>query len=266
MTVSHTTENSIAHVQLNRPEKLNAIDEETFVSLLAAAQSVRDNPDIAAIVLSGAGASFSAGLDFSMHASFASEAESGIRPYVNPEDPASEGKRVPGRGQAIVSAFRDAPAPVIAALQGHVIGAGLQIALGADIRLVRADAKMGFAEINFGMTVDMGATQLLPKLVGTDRALDLILSGRMISGEQAVLWGLATRQSDDPLAEAFELAVAIAGRSSSAVQANKRLIRMSESAPIAEGMREELRTMSTNIGSAEQVAATKDYFERRAKP
>ena len=261
--VTVTVEDRIAHVELTRADKLNAIDEEMFVALDETSARVRDDEDLAAIVLSGAGRSFSAGLDFSMHASFADEGSSGLRPYADPDDPAATGQRRPGRGQRIVSAFRDAHAPVIAALHGHVIGGAMQIALGADIRVVAPDARLGLREIDFGMTVDMGASQLLPRLIGTDRALDLLLTGRLLSGEEAVAWGLATRVSDDPLADALATARGIAERSPTAVKESKRLVQMSQTATLAEGFHEELRVMSANIGSPDQVAATQRYLARR---
>jgi enoyl-CoA hydratase/carnithine racemase len=254
----------VAHIWLNRPEKRNALNDEMFEQLVAEAESLRDDEDVTAVVLSGRGASFCAGLDFSVHADFAAEADAGQRPFADPDNPSSDGKRRPGRGQRVVRALRDAPAVVIAAIHGHAIGGGLQLALGADIRLVTPDARLGLAEINFGLTADMGATQLLPRLVGSDRALELLTTGVLISGEEAAAWGLATRVCGDPRAEAVELAARIAAMSPSAVRATKRLVRLSDSVPVADGMHEELRVMSRNIGSPEQTAATHAYFARRA--
>jgi enoyl-CoA hydratase/carnithine racemase len=183
-----------------------AFDEEMFDALVAAAEAARDNTALAAVVLSGNGQSFCAGLDFAVHQTFAGEGARGQRPYADPADPNATGRR-PGRGQRIVRAFREASVPVIAAVQGHAIGAGLQITLGADIRIVTADVQLGCAEIDFGMTVDMGASQLLPRLIGTDRTMDLLVSGRRITGTQAAEWGLAARVSVHPLAEALSWAV-----------------------------------------------------------
>lgn len=177
-----------------------------FDELVAATEDARDNTELVAIVLSGAGRSFCAGLDFTVHKTLAGEGAAGQRPFADPNDPNSTGQRLPGRGQRIVRALRDSPVPVIAAMHGHAIGGGLQLALGADIRIVTAETLLGCAEIDFGMTVDMGGSQLLPRLIGADRTLDLLVSGRRISGVEAVSWGLATRISDDPISEAFELA------------------------------------------------------------
>jgi enoyl-CoA hydratase/carnithine racemase len=263
-TVKQDVSGRVLHIALNRPDKRNAVNEEMFNELVAVAEAARDNTALAAIVVSGAGQSFCAGLDFAVHQTFAGEGAAGQRPYADPADPTSTG-RTPGRGQRIVRAFRDAPVPVIAAIQGHAIGAGLQIALGADIRIVTADVQLGCAEIDFGMTVDMGASQLLPRLIGADRTMDLLVSGRKITGAEAVQWGLATRVSDDPLTEALELARSIARRSPHAVAETKRLVRLAETATVDDGMAQELSVMANNIGSPAQVDAVQRYFAARRR-
>ena len=179
-TILQETSDGVLHIQLNRPDKRNALNEEMFDELVAAAEAARENTELTAIVVSGSGRSFCAGLDFAVHETFAGEGAAGQRPYADPDDPNSTGRR-PGRGQRIVRAFRDAAVPVIAALHGHAIGAGLQITLGADIRIVTPGVQLGCAEIDFGMTVDMGASQLLPRLIGPDRTMDLLVTGRRIT-------------------------------------------------------------------------------------
>lgn len=263
-TVKRDVSDRVLHIELNRPEKRNALTDEMFDALVHAAEAARANSDLAAIVVSGVGKSFCAGLDFSVHQTFAGEGAAGQTPYADPDDPKSTG-RTPGRGQRIVRAFRDAPVPVIAALHGHAIGGGLQISLGADIRIVTEDVQLGCAEIDFGMTVDMGASQLLPRLIGADRTMDLLLSGRKITGAQAAEWGLATRVSADPIAEALDLARAIAQRSAHAVNETKRLVRLTETATVADGMRAELSVMAKNIGSPAQVDAVQKYFAARGR-
>lgn len=253
----------VLHIQLNRPDKRNAVNDEMFDELVETAEAARDDSELAAIVVSGAGRSFCAGLDFAMHRTFVSEGAGGQRPYADPDDANSTGQRVPGRGQRIVKALRDAQAIVIAAVHGHAIGAGFQIALGADIRIVTPDVQLGSAEIDFGMTVDMGASQLLPRLVGAGCATDMLVTGRRISGAQALSWGLASRLSDDPLAEALGLAHEISQRSRHAVVQTKRLVRLAETETVNEGMREELSVMAKNVGSPAQVAAAQRYFAAR---
>lgn len=255
--------NGLLHIQLNRPEKRNAIDDAMFEELGDAAEAARDDPDLAAVVLTGAGASFCAGLDFSVHRTLAEEGAAGQRPYADPADATSKGLRRPGRGQRIVRALRDCRVPVIVAVQGHAIGGGLQLALAADIRIVAPEAVLASAEIEFGMTVDMGGSALLPRLIGHDRTMDLLLTAQRITGRQAEQWGLATRLDEDPITQAHSLAELIASRSRRAVLETKRLCRLAETVSVADGMREELSVMAANIGSPEQVQAASDYFAAR---
>jgi len=260
ITVRQQRHGSVLHIQLNRPEKRNALNDQMFDELSAVAEEARADTTLGAVVVSGAGRSFCAGLDFETHRAVADEGAAGERPYADPNDPTSRGRRVPGRGQRIVRALRNNPVPVIAALHGHAIGGGLQIALGADIRIATDDVVLCAAEIEFGMTLDMGGTQLLPRLIGSDQALALITTGVRVSGVQASALGLVTRLSEEPVVAALALAEVIAGRSPNAVRQTKRLVRLSESATLEAGMVEELSVMAANIGSADQVKAAQQYL------
>src|SRR5262249_36051284 len=113
-TIRVDRSDGVLHVELNRPDKRNAVSDEMFDELGEAAEAARDDADLSAIVLSGAGRSFCAGLDFAVHRKFAAEGAAGQQPYADPDDPNPGGRRVPGRGQRIVRALRDAQAIVIA--------------------------------------------------------------------------------------------------------------------------------------------------------
>lgn len=263
--IEQRLDNGVLHITLNRPEKRNALNEEMFDTLVGVAETAQKNADLKAIVISGAGKSFCAGLDFSTHRAVAKEGANGQRPYADPNDPDSTGLRQPGRGQRIVKALRDSPVPVIAVIHGHAIGGGLQIALGADIRIVTADAVLAFAEIEFGLTVDMGGSQLLPRLIGSDRALKLLTTARRISGALAYEWGLVTAVSDDPHTAASKLAGSIASRGRPAIVETKRLVRLADTGTVEAGMREELSVMAKNVGSPEQIQAVEQYFAKRGR-
>jgi enoyl-CoA hydratase/carnithine racemase len=263
-TIRQEMTGGVLHIELNRPDKRNALNDEMFDELLAAAEGARDNTALAAVLVSGTGQSFCAGLDFTVHKQLADEGADGKRPFADPNDQTATGRR-PGRGQRIVRAFRDCPAPVIAAMHGHAIGGGLQLALGADIRIATVDMLLGCGEIDFGMTLDMGGSQLLPRLIGQDRAMDLMLSGRRITGAEALEWGLVTRVSSDPVGEAAELAEGFAARNRTAITQTKRLVRLSETATVEDGMRAELSVMAANIGSPGQVQAAHEYLANRTR-
>lgn len=256
-------ENHVALVRLNRPEKLNAINDEMFEGLLRITAELAGDPAVRAVVLAGQGRAFCAGLDLSSFRSFLDESERGERSFTDPEEGARRGRRPPGRGQVIVTRLREMPVPVIAALHGAVVGGGLQLSLGADIRFVAPDARLGLREIDFGICPDMGATQFLPRLIGPDRAMELALSGTLISGDEAVAIGLATRTATDPLEAALQLAGNIAGRNPAAVSFTKMLVLGSETMTVHEGLRAELRAMAHNVGSPAQSEAASAFFEKR---
>jgi enoyl-CoA hydratase/carnithine racemase len=159
--------------------------------------------------------------------------------------------------------WSELPAPVIAAIHGHALGGGLQVALGADIRIVAPDATLSVLEVRWGLIPDMTGTQVLPRLVGLDVAKELAFTGRMVSGEEAVRLGLATRLSEAPLADALVLAREIAGNSPHAVRGAKRLLNLAGQVSLEDGFIAEEKTISGLIASPNQVEAVSAYFEKR---
>jgi enoyl-CoA hydratase/carnithine racemase len=159
--------------------------------------------------------------------------------------------------------WTEVPVPVIAAVTGNALGGGLQIALGADIRIVAPDARLSVLEIRWGLIPDMTGTQLLPELVGRDVAKELTFTGRMVSGEEAVALGLATRVDPDPRQAALELARSIAGRSPHAIRAAKRLLDLAGRADLETGFAAEQEEIGALIASPNQAEAVAAEFEQR---
>jgi enoyl-CoA hydratase/carnithine racemase len=252
----------VADVRLNRPEKLNALDPGMFEAIVEAADALATDRSVRAVVLSGEGRSFCAGLDF---ASFEQMAD-GQRAA-----PAATGRslsermngRITNLAQQSAYAWTELAVPVIAAIQGHALGGGLQIALAADIRIVSPDARLSVLEIRWGLVPDMTGTQLLPRLVSLDVAKELTWTGRMISGEEAVSLGLATSLSDDPRAAAFDLAAQLAKQSPDALAASKRLLNRSGAADEATQFLEETAAAVALVGSPTQREAVRAAMERR---
>lgn len=209
-------ENGVAHVELNRPDKRNGLDFPMFEGIIEAGLALKTNTSVRAIVLSGKGKAFCAGLDFMAFMAAGPEALAKLdeRPSDNPANVA----------QRVATVWGEIPVPVIAALHGSVFGGGLQIALGADIRIAAPDAQLSVMEIKWGLIPDMGITQTLPRLVRLDVAKELTFTGRVISGTEAAHYGLVTRTAEDPLAEALELARTIAGKSPHAIRSGKALL------------------------------------------
>ena len=203
--------------------------------------------DVRVVILEGEGKSFCSGLDV---ASFMSgQGGTGVLLERDGDGPANFAQRVAYDWSLV-------PAPVIAAIHGNCFGGGLQIALGADIRIAAPDAKLSIMEVKWGLVPDMGITQTLPRLLRIDIAKELTFSGRIVSGTEALALGLVTRTSDDPLASALALAEEIAQKSPDAVRAAKRLYDetwVSDDAGAALARESELQT--SLIGKPNQIAA-----------
>ncbi len=250
-----TIDNGVADVRLNRPEKLNALDAGMFAALAEVGASLRDAPGLRAVVLSGEGRSFCAGLDMSAFQAMASGGTWRPTQVAEPDGLS--------RGQRAVLVWHTLPVPVIAAVRGHALGGGLQVALGADIRFVAPDTVLGVLEIRWGLAPDMAGTQLLPRLVGPAVAAELTWSGRTVDAEEAVRIGLANRVADDPLAAAHELAAKIATSNPDAIRGAKRMLDLAFTGTLAEGLEAERDGLRTIMGSANQREAAAAALEKR---
>lgn len=212
--ITTTISDGIAHVRLARPDKLNALTLEMLDDLAAVAHGLRSDRRLRAVVISGEGDSFCAGLDFGS----VMKKPSGIVSRFVPR---------PWRGtntfQEAPWAFRRLPVPVIAAVSGHCLGGGLQIALAADFRITHPDATWSVLEGRWGIIPDMSGVQALSELVGIDVAKQLTMTADKITGTRADELGLATEVADDPVAAALALAERLATRSPDALAATKRL-------------------------------------------
>jgi enoyl-CoA hydratase/carnithine racemase len=251
----------VADVRLNRPDKLNALDPAMFKALAATGDRLAAHHDVRVVVLSGEGRGFCAGLDFASFQAMASE--DGASKVTGDIGARQEG-RITNLAQHAVHVWKTLAVPVIAAIHGPALGGGLQIALGADLRIVAPDAKLAVLEIRWGLIPDMTGTWVLPRLVGIDRAKELTWTGRMVTGAEAVQIGLATQLSDDPRAAALELARQLASSSPQAIQAAKALLEQSATGDEAEQYLAESAHMGRLIGSPDQVEAVTAYFEKRS--
>jgi enoyl-CoA hydratase/carnithine racemase len=256
--VTVTMDDGVADVRLNRPEKRNALDPAMFAGLITAGEQLKSEPGLRAVVLSGEGPDFCAGLDFGSFQAM----RDGERLSLQVELPPGHG---PARaaGQRAAHVWTELPVPVIAAVTGNALGGGLQITLGADIRIVAPDARLSVLEIKWGLVPDMTGTQLLPELVGRDVAKELTFSGRVVRGEEAVALGLATRAAPDPRVAALELARSIAGRSPHAIRAAKRLLDLAGRVDLETGFAAEQKEIGALIGSPNQVEAVAAEFGQR---
>ncbi|MEY2477388.1 MAG: hypothetical protein QOG87_2703 [Actinomycetota bacterium] len=266
--VTCTIQDGIADVRLNRPDKLNAVNPAMFGALGEMGDRLKGDSSVRAVVLSGEGRAFCSGLDFS---SFQAMAGNGDDTF--PPSDGGNGASIPRGGQGdegIVNGgqyaawvWYELPVPVIAAIRGPAVGAGFQIALACDFRIVAPDAKLSALEMRWGLIPDMTGTQMLPRLVPLDVARDLVYTGRMVSGTEAAEMGLATRVADDPFEAAMGFARELAGKSPHAIRGAKRLLNMAGTTPLADGFAAEAKTMGSLIGSPNNVEAVTAYFEKR---
>ena len=250
----------VAHVRLNRPDKRNAVDSEIIDGLLQALEALCDAPQVSCVVLSGEGKAFCAGLDMANFGDMVSgdlTADSAASAY--DEVDVTGANRV----QRLGWGWQALEVPVIAAVHGAAMGGGLNIALGADIRVVAPDAKLGFVEITFGLLPDMSATQSLLHLVGLDRMKELVFSGRRFSGEQAYHYGLATELSEDPVATALAMAHTIAARNPDAIRAAKALFNETAMAGARAGLVAESNLSRQLMGTPNQLEAVMSTLEGR---
>jgi enoyl-CoA hydratase/carnithine racemase len=236
----------VATVTLTRPEKHNALDWPMFEGIVAAAERIASEPGVRAVVLHGEGPSFSSGLDLASLMSTASGLDGPLEALRGP---------VPNRFQRVAYDWVTLPVPVIAAVHGNCFGGGLQIALGADIRIATPDARLSVMEARWGLIPDMSITQTLPRLVAIDVAKELTFTGRVFDGEEALRLGIVTRLAADPLDAARAMAEEIASRSPDAVRAAKRLFAQAWNSPSEEGLALEAQLQLSLIGSPNQLAA-----------
>ncbi len=263
--VSISISNGVADVRMNRPDKRNALDGAMFLAIAAAGERLKTEPGVRVVVLSGEGASFCAGLDFSSFQEMAggASADDAAADGGNGNPGAMKDGRITHLAQQVAWVWQEISVPVIAAVHGHALGGGIQIALGADIRIVHPDTKMSVREVHWGLVPDMTGTQMLSSLVRPDIAKELTFTARVFSGREAFELGLATRLSDTPLEDALAMAHEIAHRSPGAVRGSKELINRIANAGAAEQFAEERRVIGAQIGSPNQVEAVSANFENR---
>ncbi len=250
----------IADVRLDRPDKLNALDTAMFEALVRTGEELAGERSLRAVVLSGNGRSFCAGLDFS---GFAAMAERKPGPDgVSAIASVPEG-RITHLGQQAVWTWQELPVPVLVAVTGHALGGGCQLALGGDIRFVHPHARMSILEIRWGIVPDMCASVLLPRLVGNDVAKELYFTGRMVEGDEAVRLGLATHLSEQPHDDAMAMAEEIAAKSPDAIRRDKELLNRWDLDDVAAAFAAERAHVGALAGSPNQIEAATAFLEKR---
>lgn len=254
--VSLTVEDDgVAQLRMIRADKLNALDAAMFDALLDAGQALFENRSVRAVVLAGEGRAFCAGIDLG---NFAKSAEGAAAPDFTTRTHGNA-----NRFQQAALQWRKLPVPVIAAVHGVCFGGGLQIASGADIRVVAPDARLSIMEMKWGLVPDMGGYALWRGMVRDDVLRDLIFTNREFSGEEAVQLGLATHVDADPVARATAIARDIAQRNPHAIRAAKALCNRVPDAAADEILFAESHEQHKLKGSRNQLEAVRSQMEKR---
>jgi enoyl-CoA hydratase/carnithine racemase len=257
-----TIEDGVADVRLVRTDKMNALDDAMFTALVATGERLKSEAGLRAVVLSGEGRAFCAGLDMGNFGRMAQGPRAEAGPVEGGLSDRPHG--IANRAQYAVWVWRDIPTPVIAAVHGVAFGGGFQLALGADMRFVAPDTRLAILEIKWGLVPDMAGTQLMRHLVREDIVRELTYTGRIFTGEEAGRIGFATRVCADPRAEALAVAREIAGKNPHAVRASKRLLNAAVITDPGSGLLQETEEQVTLIGSPNQIEAVMANVQKRA--
>ncbi len=258
--ITVTLEAGVADVRLNRADKMNALSDEMFKALIDTGERLKADLSVRAVVLSGNGRAFCAGLDTSNFGKMAGGGEHKVAG--NTLEGRTHGKA--NAPQHAVLVWRQIPVPVIAAVHGVAFGGGFQLTLGADIRYVAPDARLSIMEAKWGLVPDMAGMVLMRGLIRDDVMRELVYTGRVFSGQEAQGYGFATRVCADPLADALALAREIAGKSPHAVRAAKRLCGQVVGIDEAELLMAESIEQQALIGSPNQIEAVLANLQKRA--
>ena len=245
---------NVVHVELNRPERLNALNNELIQALVDAGDELSGRRDCRVVVISGAGRAFCSGIDLD---ALQASSQGGDRSI----DLRSTDETGANIAQKAALQWQSLSMPVLAAVHGFAYGGGLQIALGADMRIMSPDARMGLVEVKWGMLPDMGGMAMLPSIVKADVMADLILTGRVFDGVEAHRLGIATRLASDPFSASMEIAQTIARISPDAVRAAKRVMRMPQERSAV--LRAEAREAMGLVGQPNQRESMSAAREKR---
>ena len=249
--VNFEQQGAVAILTINRPEALNALNSQALSDLDEVITKVEASPDIHAVILTGAGRSFVAGADIGEMKGFS----------------AIDGKKFGVHGGGVFLRLENLSKPVIAAVNGFALGGGCELAMSCDIRIASEKAKFGQPEVGLGITPGFGGTQRLPRIVGISKAMELILTAKVIGAAAAKEIGLVSQvyAPEELMDKAMELANAICANAPIAVQESKRCIRMGMQIDIATGSAFEAEAFGVTCGTEDKNEGMGAFLEKRAE-
>ncbi len=247
--VNYEVQGAVAILTINRPEALNALNSRVLSDLDEAITKVEADDSVHAVILTGAGRSFVAGADIGEMKGFS----------------ARDGKKFGVHGGGVFLRLENLSKPVIAAVNGFALGGGCELAMSCDIRLASEKAKFGQPEVGLGITPGFGGTQRLPRIVGISKAMELILTAKVINAAEAERIGLvsAVYPPEELMDKAMELANAICANAPIAVAESKRCIRMGMQTDIATGSAFEAEAFGVTCGTEDKDEGMGAFLEKR---
>jgi len=255
-TVRYEKRDGIAAITLSRPEKRNAMNREMFAEAADAAEEARRDPDVFGILLAGEGQSFCAGIDLGLLAEFGTLAAL----------PGSQFRSFVQFAQRPYRSLARLEKPTLAAVQGHALGAGFQLALACDLRVIATSAQMALLETRYGIIPDLGGMHALTRIVGAGRAKELVWTGRSVEAEEADRIGLANRVVGEEklLDEAEGLLRDVLAHSPIAVAQSKALIDHAAETPLEVELDREAQAQTVCVQSEDHREAVASFFEKRS--
>ncbi len=240
----------LAVLTINRPDKLNALNNEVMKEIKAAFEHIRENDEVKAVIVTGAGEkAFVAGADIT---------------EIHTLDETS-GTYFAQVGHDIFTLIEKLPKPVIAAVNGFALGGGCELAMACHIRLASENARFGQPEVSLGITPGYGGTQRLPRLVGKGRALEMVMTGNMVSADQAQSIGLVNHvyAADELMAKAEEMARTIMSKGPAAVAMCIRLVNEGLDLPLDEAKAHEAKLFGEICATGDMKEGTAAFMEKR---
>ena len=249
-TLLLTVADRIATITVNRPDKLNALDDRVISELGHAIDAVRDDANVGGVILTGAGRAFIAGADIArleQHGAIAAKALS-------------------QRGQAVFNRFESSPKPIIAAINGFALGGGCELAMACHIRIASEAAKLGQPEVKLGLVPGYGGTQRLPRLVGKGIALQLLLTGEMIDAQEALRIGLVNRvvPATELITASTSMLQAILANGPLAVGHCIEVVNAGYDLPLSDAMTLEATTFGLLAATDDKREGTRAFLDKRA--
>ena len=255
-------DNNVAHVKMVRGDKMNALDADMMDALIEAGERVKANKSLRAVVISGEGKAFCAGLDMGNFAKMAGSGDAGVTDD-HRQKLADRTHGLANRPQKVAFTWREVEVPVIAAAQGFALGGGFQLFMGADMRYAAPGTKFSIMESRWGLIPDMGTTHIMTRVAREDVVKELALTARIFEADEAYEHGFLTRICDNPVEAALDTAAAIATRNPDAVRGTKRLFNEPADRFVADTLLLESVLQDDIIGMPNQVEAVKAELEGR---